>query len=572
MIQALNAGGSTANLTLNPSGGSVGIGTTTPGALLHVYQAGITAIFGSDKSSNPYIIVGRDASNEGGFIQYNSSGQMSIGELGSGASFYVDGSNAAFPNLVSCGGLQTNGSGVLSCTSDERLKDIQSNFTTGLSAISKIIPQTYSWKASSTLYDNGILYSGFIAQNISAAIPEAVSTSTGGYLQVNTTAILAASINAIKELDGRTSFINNVFGTSTLLTVATSGYIGIGSTNPTSKLEVKDTTSTSDVDVFKIITNVDSSDNVKFRIDSDGDIFTDGSVTIGTPADIAEAYPSIENDILPGMLVAFTTSSTTWSPTGSYTDGNTYTLAGIVKATSSSSVIGVVSTNPGITLGKDVPNATPVAFMGRIPVLVTNEHGSIEVGDLLTLSTSTPGYATKLTGNSTSIGRALSAYTSTTTVFATSTILLYVDIKDSTLTLSSLEGLSTVTSTISTTTPISPLTTITNALRDGVSVVTDFVTVKITALYAYVDTLFAREVRAEEKVCIGNTCINESDLQQFIQYKNQMSAPSSITPSPQTSSTSTQDNASTTNSTSTIELLPTNTSTTTDQISTSTTP
>jgi hypothetical protein len=334
------------------------------------------------------------------------------------------------------------------------------------------------------------------------------------------------------------------------------------------------TTSTS-TDIFRLLTDVGGVANVKFRIDSDGDIFTDGSVTIGTPADIAEAYPAQESDILPGMLVAFTTSSTTWSPTGSYTDGNTYTLAGIVKATSSSSVIGVVSTNPGITLGKDVPNATPVAFMGRIPVLVTNEHGSIEVGDLLTLSTSTPGVATKLTTSGTSIGRALSAYTSTTTTFATSSILLYVDIKDTTLTLASIEGLSSATTTFSTSTPVSPLAIITNALRDGVSVVTDFVTVKITALYAYVDTLFAREVRAEE-VCLkksdgNNICFNGDQLDSLLKSNNSSSTTLPTTNTTNEQSSTTPDTSISTPSTSTsTESFAGDTGTTTD--ATSTTP
>jgi hypothetical protein len=104
-------------------------------------------------------------------------------------------------NLISCGGIQTNGSGTMSCTSDERLKNISGDFNTGLSAIMKINPQTYSWKENSGLYDGGIDYSGFIAQNIREAIPEAVNVNPSKYLQINTTTILATTINAVKELN-----------------------------------------------------------------------------------------------------------------------------------------------------------------------------------------------------------------------------------------------------------------------------------------------------------------------------------------------------------------------------------
>ncbi len=66
--------------------------------------------------------------------------------------------------------------------------------------IQKIVPQTYAWKQGTPLYDGGVLYSGFIAQNVPDAIPQAVNENPQGYLQVSTTTILAAAANAIKEL------------------------------------------------------------------------------------------------------------------------------------------------------------------------------------------------------------------------------------------------------------------------------------------------------------------------------------------------------------------------------------
>jgi hypothetical protein len=104
-------------------------------------------------------------------------------------------------NVTGCGGLQTNGTGVVSCTSDINFKDVHSDFTAGLDAIMQIHPKTYSWKKDTYLYDGGIDYSGFIAQDVQAALPQGVSTGSQGQLQLNTTTVLAATVNAIKDLN-----------------------------------------------------------------------------------------------------------------------------------------------------------------------------------------------------------------------------------------------------------------------------------------------------------------------------------------------------------------------------------
>jgi len=73
-----------------------------------------------------------------------------------------------------------------------------------------------------------------------------------------------------------------------------------------------------------------------------------------------------------------------------------------------SSVLGVISTTPHLTLGMELVineetgeaiegvQATRLTLTGRVPVKVTIENGAIMPGDLLTTS-STPGYAMKWT-------------------------------------------------------------------------------------------------------------------------------------------------------------------------------
>ncbi|MBU1922621.1 hypothetical protein KKD84_05430, partial [Patescibacteria group bacterium] len=63
-------------------------------------------------------------------------------------------------------------------------------------------------------------------------------------------------------------------------------------------------------------------------------------------------------------------------------------------APNSTSVIGVISTNPAHVLMADLENGVPVALSGTVPCKVTTENGPIYPGDLLT-SSSKPGYAMK---------------------------------------------------------------------------------------------------------------------------------------------------------------------------------
>ena len=47
------------------------------------------------------------------------------------------------------------------------------------------------------------LYSGFSAQNVQSAIPEALGSDKKGFLTLSDHPILAASVNAIKELNAK---------------------------------------------------------------------------------------------------------------------------------------------------------------------------------------------------------------------------------------------------------------------------------------------------------------------------------------------------------------------------------
>jgi hypothetical protein len=188
-----------------------------------------------------------------------------------------------------------------------------------------------------------------------------------------------------------------------LLRVEANGNVGIG-TASSSKLDVYYATASSNVDVFRILSNVGSAANPKFRIDTDGDVFTDGSTTIGTPADIAEVFPTRGARPEAGEVVRVVagtadeirkiredmTAIAAGSPAHPAVFSNPVERAAGPYARD---VVGIVSTDPGIKMSAAL-SGVPVALAGRVPVKVTLEGGPIRSGDLLTTS-STPGHAMK---------------------------------------------------------------------------------------------------------------------------------------------------------------------------------
>lgn len=97
------------------------------------------------------------------------------------------------------GTLTTDAAGNITASSDERLKTDITAFSRGLDDITRITPISYRWSALSGL-DQMTVYSGFSAQDVEAAIPEAVGAGADGYLSVDLRPIVAALVNAVKTL------------------------------------------------------------------------------------------------------------------------------------------------------------------------------------------------------------------------------------------------------------------------------------------------------------------------------------------------------------------------------------
>ena len=130
-------------------------------------------------------------------LRIRKGGNIGIGSITPTQSFDVNG-NVRIRGL-GAGDVQSDASGNLSVSSDERLKNITGSFGRGLDAIIGLKPIKYKWnKASGLEMEN--TYSGFSAQNVRQNIPEAVSVDNKGYLTLSDRSITAALVNSVKEL------------------------------------------------------------------------------------------------------------------------------------------------------------------------------------------------------------------------------------------------------------------------------------------------------------------------------------------------------------------------------------
>ena len=96
-------------------------------------------------------------------------------------------------------------------TSDARLKTNIQPFERGLAAILAISPKTYQWNTlgqQRTNFSADLVQAGFIAQDVQAAIPEAIGVEDG-YLSLDTRPILAALVNAVRELNAKIERLEN---------------------------------------------------------------------------------------------------------------------------------------------------------------------------------------------------------------------------------------------------------------------------------------------------------------------------------------------------------------------------
>ena len=218
------------------------------------------------------------------------------------------------------------------------------------------------------------------------ALFKASSNATNAFLLENASGVDTFSISTLDTAASIFS-VATTSGTS-YFDVTANGNVGIGSTSPRSTLTVTGSACFSGGSGSTALCGT-TAGSIYYRTASTGTY------------DVAENYTTSDLNLGASTIVAL-------DPTTGMT---------ITTAMPGSIPLGIVSTNPGLTLGGADPDVDqslmrPVALSGRVPVKVSSANGPIMIGDRLMLSTTTPGVAVKALRSGYTVGVALESYTS----------------------------------------------------------------------------------------------------------------------------------------------------------------
>jgi hypothetical protein len=213
-------GGSRLSLRIRPgaptssidiaANGNVGVGTASPHARIDVKQIEDTFIGG--------LQLRRSSTNDTWAMATGSDNNLYVGYANDASLADTAADFATVPMIVTTTGrvginttapdqrLSVNGDaskvggGSWLSFSDERLKNISGRYTSGLKAVMQLQPLRYQYRNNNAagITPNGE-HIGFSAQAVQKVIPEAVTSTSTGYLMVNNDPIIWTMLNAIKE-------------------------------------------------------------------------------------------------------------------------------------------------------------------------------------------------------------------------------------------------------------------------------------------------------------------------------------------------------------------------------------
>lgn len=206
------------------------------------------------------------------------------------------------------------------------------------------------------------------------------------FTELSDTLALDTSTNIALNAAETLSMTNTGTGSALLIT---QDVVADATTTPTTQaLVINVNESQNNDEVILIVSDADGTPDAEFRFENDGDLFGDGA-TYNSGADYAEFFYTLDSSLADHQVVC-------QDPVNN--------LAVKKCGLGDRRVIGVVSTKPGF-VGNNIPGADGslegnpnyriVGLEGQIETYVTAADGAIAVGDALTASAITAGYAGK---------------------------------------------------------------------------------------------------------------------------------------------------------------------------------
>ena len=152
---------------------------------------------------------GSNAGSNFEIVRYNDAGST----LGTPLSISRSTGNVTLESLSGTGSrtVTAGAAGVLSASSDSRLKEeITTQTLPGLSEILQLNPRAYKWLDDISIRgDSAAVEVGFFANEVAPIIPSAAPMGNDGYYGFNDRAVIAALVNAVKELSARVEALEN---------------------------------------------------------------------------------------------------------------------------------------------------------------------------------------------------------------------------------------------------------------------------------------------------------------------------------------------------------------------------
>ena len=437
------------------------------------------------------------------------------------------------------------------------------------------------WVVGSSL---GPVTEAYLGSGVSAASPAAFRINSSGGSGTNNAGanlILAGGRGTGSANGGVITFETSAAGSSGIasnslterMRIGNNGFVGIGTTTPKSRFTIVDTnvgsissgsfairssntvgsvasisaTALSGGSVFNLTLPASSSANNAHGLllaqDTAGtviaswsmggklalrsQILSRGAVSnctgVNTPTsgciDYAESFPSSDPTLEAGEVVSLDLNNPSY----------------IVRATSSSAVLGIVSTSPAALIDGNAfktgagaqnrePGSFPIALAGRVPLKISLENGDIQAGDHLSVSASKPGFAVKAVTPGMTVGIALESASSSN---RSDKILVFVNLDYWVPDIAMVSGA-----------PTDQLIE-TGGVRLDAGIIFDSIISRFEKLLGIVfKNGLVQSIKGvfgiveTDRLCLGSICITENELRDLLQRSNVPQAMPTAQPTP----------------------------------------